>query len=151
MLLARNRLGLLLLGALLTVLLYLWLPAARRSRPDEGKRGWRVANGTVRTGMAAGEPPVFYREVPAAAVGPGRWVSPPAGGEWQALGSVFSSPCGRWTLEAFLNPSRLSSPTQARCPVPARPGIHLQDVGGLGHTGTARWRRLPCGRNRSAW
>ncbi|KAL2299682.1 hypothetical protein Nmel_012527 [Mimus melanotis] len=72
MLVARSRLGLLLLGALLTVLLYLWLPAARRSRPDEGKRGWRVANGTVRTGMAAGEPPVFYREVPAAAVGPGR-------------------------------------------------------------------------------
>ncbi|XP_062356769.1 protein ABHD14A [Cinclus cinclus] len=72
MLLARSRLELLLLGALLTFLLYLWLPAARRSRSDEGKRGWRVANGTVRTGMAAGEPPVFYREVPAAAVGPGR-------------------------------------------------------------------------------
>ncbi|XP_030138902.3 protein ABHD14A isoform X2 [Taeniopygia guttata] len=72
MLLARSRLGLLLLGALLTLLLYLWLPAARRSRPDEGRRPWRAANGTVRAGMAAGEPPVFYREVPAAAVGPGR-------------------------------------------------------------------------------
>lgn len=71
MLLARSRLGLLLLGGLLTFLLYLLLPAARRSRPDEGKRHWRAANGTVRTGMAAGEPPVFYREVPAAAVGPG--------------------------------------------------------------------------------
>ncbi|XP_058700967.1 protein ABHD14A [Poecile atricapillus] len=72
MLHARSRLGLLLLGALLTLLLYLLLPAARRSRPEEGKRAWRAANGTVRTGMAAGEPPVFYREVPAAAVGPGR-------------------------------------------------------------------------------
>lgn len=72
MLLARSRLGLLLLGGLLTFLLYLLLPAARRSRPDEGKRDWRAANGTVRTGMAAGEPPVFYREVPAAAFGPGR-------------------------------------------------------------------------------
>ncbi|XP_041281694.1 protein ABHD14A [Onychostruthus taczanowskii] len=72
MLLARSRLGLLLLGALLTFLLYLLLPAARRSRPDEGKWGWRAANGTVRTGMAAEEPPVFYREVPAAAVGSGR-------------------------------------------------------------------------------
>ncbi|XP_063267352.1 protein ABHD14A [Prinia subflava] len=70
--LARSRLGLLLLGALLTFLLYLLLPAARRSRLDEGKRGWRAANGTVRTGMAAGESPVFYREVPAAAVSPRR-------------------------------------------------------------------------------
>ncbi|RLV99522.1 hypothetical protein DV515_00009661 [Chloebia gouldiae] len=69
MLLARSRLGLLLLGALLTLLLYLWLPAARRSRPDEGKR---AGNGTVRAGMAAGKPPVFYREAPAAAVRSGR-------------------------------------------------------------------------------
>lgn len=141
MLLARSRLGLLLLGALLTVLLYLWLPALRRSRPDEGKRGWRVANGTVRTGMAAGEAPVFYREVPAAAVGPGRWVSPPADGGGRPWGRSSALP------EPFL-PVFL---TQARCPVPARPGVHLQDVGGLGHAGTARWRRLPCGRNRSAW
>lgn len=101
MLLARSRLGLLLLGALLTFLLYLLLPAARRSRLDEGKRDWRAANGTVRTGMAAGEFPVFYREVPAAAVGPRRWVSPLAGGGWQALGSVFASPRGRWTLQAW--------------------------------------------------
>ncbi|XP_063020677.1 protein ABHD14A [Melospiza melodia melodia] len=72
MLLARSRLWLLLLGTLLALLLYLLLPAARRSRPDEGKRAWRAANGTVRTGMAAGEPPVFYREAPAAAAGPGR-------------------------------------------------------------------------------
>ncbi|XP_032555037.1 protein ABHD14A [Chiroxiphia lanceolata] len=75
MLLARSRLSLLLLGALLTLLLYLLLPAARqgqRSRPDEGKRGRRSANGTARTGMAAGEPPVFYREVPAGTAGPGR-------------------------------------------------------------------------------
>ncbi|XP_066182888.1 protein ABHD14A-like [Sylvia atricapilla] len=70
--LARSRLGVLLLGALLTFLLYLLLPAARRSRLDEGKRDWRAANGTVRTGMAAGDFPVFYREVPAAAVGPRR-------------------------------------------------------------------------------
>ncbi|XP_051667299.1 protein ABHD14A [Manacus candei] len=75
MLLARSRLALLLLGALLTFLLYLLLPAARhgqRSRPDEGKRGRRAANGTARMGMAAGEPPVFYREVPAGTAGPGR-------------------------------------------------------------------------------
>lgn len=88
MLLARSRPGLLLLGVLLTLLLYLWLPAARRSRPDEGRRPWRAANGTVRAGMATGEPPVFYREVPAAAVGPGRWVrevAQPAGSlqAWQ--------------------------------------------------------------------
>ncbi|XP_057230756.1 protein ABHD14A [Malurus melanocephalus] len=72
MLLARSRLWLLLLGALLTVLLYLLFPAARRSRPDEGKGGWRVGNGTVLTGMTASDPPVFYREVPAGAAGPGR-------------------------------------------------------------------------------
>lgn len=99
MLLARSRLGLLLLGGLLTLVLYLLLPAARRSRPAEGKRGWRAANGTVRTGMAAGEPPVFYREVPAAAAGPGRWVSPPAAGGWPARGSVSCSPRARWTLQ----------------------------------------------------
>lgn len=106
MLLARSRLGLLLLGALLAFLLYLLLPAARRSRPDEGKRGWRAANGTVRTGMAAGEPPVFYREVPAAAVGPGRWVSPPA---WGVAGPGVGVHQPPWSLDAagmaaFLNP-----------------------------------------------
>uniref|UniRef100_A0A8B9M5G8 Protein ABHD14A n=1 Tax=Accipiter nisus TaxID=211598 RepID=A0A8B9M5G8_9AVES len=56
--LARSRLGLLLLGALLTFLLYLL-------HPDAGKRGRPAANATARTGMAAGEPPVFYREVSA--------------------------------------------------------------------------------------
>lgn len=87
--LARSRLGLLLLGALLTFLLYLLLPAAQHeqrlagARPDEGKRGRQAANTTARTGMAAGEPPVFYREVSAGpqasgTASPGRWVSPPA-------------------------------------------------------------------------
>lgn len=106
MLLARSRLGLLLFGALLTLLLYLLLPASRRSRPDEGKRVWRAANGTVRTRMAAGEPPVFYREAPAAAVGPGRWVSPPAAGGG-GPGADLRQP--RWSLDAagtaaFLTP-----------------------------------------------
>ncbi|XP_074770451.1 protein ABHD14A-like [Athene noctua] len=81
--LARSRLGLLLLGVLLTFLLYLLLPAAQHeqrsagTRPDEGQRGRQAANITARTGMAAGEPPVFYREVSAGpqasgAAGPGR-------------------------------------------------------------------------------
>lgn len=74
--LARSRLGLLLLGALLTFLLYLL-------HPDAGKRGRPAANATARTGMAAGEPPVFYREVSAGpqaggTASPGRWVSPPS-------------------------------------------------------------------------
>lgn len=72
MLFVRSRLWLLFLGTIVTLLLYLVFPAARRSRLDEGKEGWRVANGTVRTGMTTGEPPVFYREVPAGAGGPGR-------------------------------------------------------------------------------
>ncbi|KAM6121039.1 protein ABHD14A [Pterocles gutturalis] len=64
--LGRAPLGLLLLGALLTLVLYLLLPQhEQRSAGAEGKRGWRVANASVRTGMAAGEPPVFYREAPA--------------------------------------------------------------------------------------
>ncbi|XP_075015212.1 protein ABHD14A-like isoform X1 [Calonectris borealis] len=69
--LARSRLGLLLLGVLLTLVLYLLLPAAQHeqhlagARPDEGKRGRRASNATARTGMAAGEPPIFYREVSA--------------------------------------------------------------------------------------
>ncbi|XP_032857917.2 protein ABHD14A [Tyto alba] len=73
--LARSRLGLLLLGALLTFLLYLLLPAAQRDRRTAGTR-W-APNGTAQTGMAAGEPPVFYREVsagprPGGAASPGR-------------------------------------------------------------------------------
>ncbi|XP_068014033.1 protein ABHD14A [Melanerpes formicivorus] len=69
--LARSRLGLLLLGALLTLLLYLLLPAAQHqqrlagTRPEEGKRGWRTGSTTARTGMAGGEHPTFYREVSA--------------------------------------------------------------------------------------
>uniref|UniRef100_A0A674G7C2 Protein ABHD14A n=1 Tax=Taeniopygia guttata TaxID=59729 RepID=A0A674G7C2_TAEGU len=35
--------------------------APRHGAPGPG-RPWRAANGTVRAGMAAGEPPVFYRE-----------------------------------------------------------------------------------------
>ncbi|KAM6059118.1 protein ABHD14A [Theristicus caerulescens] len=78
---ARSRLGLLLLGALLTLVLYLLLPAAQHgqrlagARPGEGKRGRRVANATARMATAAGEPPVFYREAsagPRAPTGPGR-------------------------------------------------------------------------------
>ncbi|XP_068265643.1 protein ABHD14A [Nyctibius grandis] len=80
---ARSRLGLLLLGALLTLVLYLLLPAARHeqrlagTRPAEGKRGQRAANASARRGTAAGEPPVFYREVSAGppasgTAGPGR-------------------------------------------------------------------------------
>ncbi|XP_005234621.2 protein ABHD14A-like [Falco biarmicus] len=79
----RGRLGLLLLGVLLTFLLYLLLPATQQerrlagTRPEEGKRGRRVANTTARSGMAAGEPPVFYREASAGpqasgAASPGR-------------------------------------------------------------------------------
>lgn len=89
MLPARSRLGLLLLGALLTLVLYLLLPAARHEqhlaggRPDKGKRGRQAAGATARVGTAAGEPPVFYREVSAGpqaggTASPGRWVSPPA-------------------------------------------------------------------------
>lgn len=69
--LACSRLGLLLLGVLLTLVLYLLLPAAQHeqhlagARPDEGKQGRRAANATARMGMAAGEPPVFFREVSA--------------------------------------------------------------------------------------
>uniref|UniRef100_A0A8C3K5T7 Protein ABHD14A n=1 Tax=Calidris pygmaea TaxID=425635 RepID=A0A8C3K5T7_9CHAR len=69
MLPARSRLGLLLLGALLALVLYVLLPATRHgqhsagARPEEGTRGRWAANATVRRGMAAGEPPVFYREV----------------------------------------------------------------------------------------
>ncbi|XP_014814958.1 PREDICTED: alpha/beta hydrolase domain-containing protein 14A-like [Calidris pugnax] len=69
MLPARSRLGLLLLGALLALVLYVLLPATRHgqhsagARPEEGERGRWAANATVRRGMAAGEPPVFYREV----------------------------------------------------------------------------------------
>ncbi|KAK4814963.1 hypothetical protein QYF61_006907 [Mycteria americana] len=68
---ARSRLGLLLLGVLLTLVLYLLLPAAQHeqhsagTRPGEGKRGRRAANATARTGTTAGQPPVFYREVSA--------------------------------------------------------------------------------------
>lgn len=87
--LARSRVGLLLLGGLLTLLVYLLLPASRPEQRsagtglDEGKRGRRAANATTRTGMAAGEPPVFYREVSAGpraggTTSPGRWVNPPA-------------------------------------------------------------------------
>ncbi|KAM4653943.1 protein ABHD14A [Amazona ochrocephala] len=81
--LARSPLGLLLLGVLFTFLLYLLLPAAQHgqrsagSRPDKATRDWWVANATARTGMAAGEAPVFYREVSAGprgsgTAGPGR-------------------------------------------------------------------------------
>ncbi|KAM8995301.1 protein ABHD14A [Ara ararauna] len=76
--LARSRLGFLLLGVLFTFLLYLLLPAAQHgqrsagTRPDKATRDWRVANATARTGTAAGEAPVFYREVSAGAAGPGR-------------------------------------------------------------------------------
>lgn len=84
--LARSRLGLLLLGALLTLVLYLLLPAAQHQQrlagtgPEEEERGWRAANATARTGMARGEPPIFYREVSAGSPAsgtarPGRWVS----------------------------------------------------------------------------
>ncbi|XP_074952391.1 protein ABHD14A-like [Phalacrocorax aristotelis] len=68
---ARWRLGLLLLGALLTLVLYLLLPAPQPEQrsvgtwPDKRKWGWQAANTTARTVMAAGEPPVFYREVSA--------------------------------------------------------------------------------------
>ncbi|XP_075288557.1 protein ABHD14A-like [Opisthocomus hoazin] len=96
--LARTRLGLLLLGALLTLVLYLLLPAAQRG-PAEGQRGRGAANGTVRTGMAAGEPPVFYREVspgPRAggAASPGRpdvlllHGQAFTSGTWEALGTL---------------------------------------------------------------
>ncbi|KAM6197479.1 protein ABHD14A [Sarcoramphus papa] len=105
MLLARSRLGLLLLGALLTFLLYLLLPAAQHeqrlagSRPDEGKQGRQAANATARTGMAAGEPPVFYREVSAGpqasgAASPGRPAVLFLHGQaftsktWEALGTL---------------------------------------------------------------
>lgn len=80
---ARSRLGLLLLGALLTLALYRLLPAAQHqqrsagARPDEGTRGRRAANAS--SGMAAGEPPVFYREVSAGPLASaGRWVRLPA-------------------------------------------------------------------------
>lgn len=87
--LTRSRLGLLLLGVLFTFLLYLLLPAAHHEqrsagiRTDKATRNWPVASAIARTGMAAGEPPVFYREVSAGpqgsgAAGPGRWVSPSA-------------------------------------------------------------------------
>lgn len=88
MLPTRSRLGLLLLGALLTLVLYLLLPATRHEqhlaggRPDKGKRGWQAADATARMGTAAGEPPVFYREVSAGPQASGTashgWVSPPA-------------------------------------------------------------------------
>ncbi|XP_054694541.1 protein ABHD14A-like [Grus americana] len=67
--LARSRLGLLLLGVLLTLVLYLLLPAVQHeqrlagTRPAEGKQGRWVGNATMRSGMVAGEAPVFYREV----------------------------------------------------------------------------------------
>ncbi|XP_071611850.1 protein ABHD14A isoform X2 [Heliangelus exortis] len=66
--LARSRLGLLLLGALLTFVVYLLLPAAQQephvagARPAPEKQGRRVANVTVHVGTVSGEPPVFYRE-----------------------------------------------------------------------------------------
>lgn len=96
---ARSGLGLLLLGALLTLVLYLLLPAAQHrqrsagARPEEGKQGRWVANATVRRGMAWGEPPVFYREVSAGpragdAASPRRWVtvSSCGGGRWGVTG-----------------------------------------------------------------
>ncbi|XP_061864428.1 protein ABHD14A [Colius striatus] len=83
MALGRGRLGLLLLGALLALLLYLLLPAAQHgqrsggARAAEGLRGRRAANATAQAGVAVGKPPVFFREVsagpqPRGAAGPGR-------------------------------------------------------------------------------
>ncbi|XP_061203035.1 protein ABHD14A isoform X2 [Neopsephotus bourkii] len=75
--LTRSRLGLLLLGVLFTFLLYLLLPAAPNgqgsagTRADKATRDWPVASAIARTGMAAGEPPVFYREVSAGPQGSG--------------------------------------------------------------------------------
>ncbi|XP_068763612.1 protein ABHD14A [Struthio camelus] len=58
--LARGCPGLLLLGVLVTVVLYPLLPARQRERGPHRAHG---ANSTARTGSIAGPPAVFYREV----------------------------------------------------------------------------------------
>lgn len=116
MLLARSHLGLLLLGALLTLALYLLLPAAQHgqrvvgAQPAGGKRDQQVTNITVRTGMAAGEPPVFYREASAgrqvgSTASLGRWVSPLAPRVEEGVGDSPwgpgpATPHGCWTSAA---------------------------------------------------
>uniref|UniRef100_A0A8C8RU49 Protein ABHD14A n=1 Tax=Pelusios castaneus TaxID=367368 RepID=A0A8C8RU49_9SAUR len=73
MALIRNRLGLLVLGVLITFVLYLLLPAIQHERftsraashkpqARAEERGQRDANATILIGMLAGSPSILYRE-----------------------------------------------------------------------------------------
>lgn len=89
MTLIRNRLGLLVLGVLVTFVLYLLLPAIQHERftahLDDSKplameeRSQQDANTTVLTGTIEGDPPILYREAfllqKAGTPSPKRWVS----------------------------------------------------------------------------